>query len=62
MKNLKNEKITLKTDNLSEKIFKALSEQQQKLLNEKNENLFDFSNTNILSEDFSLSNSLEQSN
>ena len=37
IKTLTNEKIILKTDNLSEKIFKALSEQQQKLLNDKNE-------------------------
>jgi hypothetical protein len=62
IKTLTNEKIILKTDNLSEKIFKALSEQQQKLLNDKNENLVDFSNINIRSEDFSLTNSLEKSN
>ena len=60
--NLKKEKVILKTDNLSEKIFQALSKQQQKLLEEKNENLIDFSNINIHSEDFSITNSLEKSN
>ena len=60
--NLKKEKVILKTDNLSEKIFQALSKQQQKLLEEKNENLIDFSNINIHSEDFSITNSLENSN
>jgi signal transduction histidine kinase len=60
--NFKKEKVILKTDNLSEKIFQALSKQQQKLLEEKNENLIDFSNINIHSEDFSITNSLEKSN
>ena len=51
----KYEKITLKTDNLSEKIFKALAEQQQNILSQNLEKCVDFSQLNIYSEDLNSS-------
>ena len=51
----KYEKITLKTDNLSEKIFKALAEQQQNILSQNLEKYVDFSQLNIYSEDLNSS-------
>lgn len=51
----KYEKITLKTDNLSEKIFKALAEQQQNILSQNLEKCIDFSQLNIYSEDLNSS-------
>ena len=46
-----NEKIILKTDDLSEKIYKALAIQQQKILSQKNENTFDISDVTLPSND-----------
>lgn len=53
----KNEKIILKTDDLSEKIYKALAIQQQKILSQKNENTFDISSITLPSNDYISLNS-----
>ena len=53
----KNEKIILKTDDLSEKIYKALAIQQQKILSQKNENTFDISDVTLPSNDYISLNS-----
>ena len=53
----KNEKIILKTDDLSEKIYKALAIQQQKIISQKNENTFDISSITLPSNDYISLNS-----
>lgn len=53
----KNEKIILKTDDLSEKIYKALAVQQQKIISQKNENTFDISSITLPSNDYISLNS-----
>lgn len=52
-----NEKIILKTDDLSEKIYKALAVQQQKIISQKNENTFDISSITLPSNDYISLNS-----
>ncbi len=52
-----NEKIVLKTDDLSEKIYKALAIQQQKILSQKNENNVDISDITLPSNDYISLNS-----